>query len=72
MSVVIRNSAKTSLCPSSEFDRISLTPETVLIAYSSGFVTSVSTTSGDAPGYAVSTSTNGRLTSGICSTRSRL
>ncbi len=50
MSVAIRNSANTSLLPSSEFERISLTPETVLIAYSSGLVTSASTTSGDAPG----------------------
>ena len=50
MSVAIRNSAKTWLCPSSELERIRLTPETVLIAYSSGFVTSASTTSGEAPG----------------------
>ena len=69
ISVPIRNSANTSLLPSRELERISLTPETVLIAYSSGLVTSASTTSGDAPGYVVSTSTNGRLTSGICSTR---
>ncbi len=50
MSVAIRNSAKTSLRPSFEFERISDAPETVLIAYSSGLVTSVSTTSGEAPG----------------------
>ena len=50
MSVDIRNSAKTSLWPSRELERIRLAPETVLIAYSSGFVTSASTTSGEAPG----------------------
>src|SRR6185369_16844308 len=72
MSVDMRNSANTWLWPSFEFDRMRLAPETVLIAYSSGLVTSVSTTSGLAPGYAVNTSTNGRLTSGICSTLSRL
>ncbi len=71
MSVDSRNSAKTWLCPSSELERMSFTPATALIAYSSGFVTSVSTDSGDAPGYVVITSTNGRLTSGICSTRRR-
>ena len=71
MSVSSRNSANTWLWPSSELERMSLTPDTVLIAYSSGLVTSVSTASGAAPGYAVITMTNGRLTSGICSTRSR-
>jgi hypothetical protein len=50
MPVAMRNSANTSLLPPREFERISLTPETVLIAYSSGLVTSASTTSGDAPG----------------------
>jgi hypothetical protein len=50
MSVSSRNSANTWLWPSSEFDRMSLTPATVLIAYSSGLVTSTSTASGAAPG----------------------
>ena len=50
MSVAMRNSANTWLCPSSELERMRLAPDTVLIAYSSGFVTSASTTSGEAPG----------------------
>ena len=49
-SVARPNSAKISLRPSSEVERIVRTPDTVLIAYSSGLVTSVSPTSGEAPG----------------------
>ncbi len=45
-----RNSAKTSLRPSREFEMIRLMPETWLTAYSTGLVTSASTASGAAPG----------------------
>lgn len=51
--VVSRNSAKTSLRPSREFEKIRLMPETWLTAYSIGLVTSASTASGAAPGYCV-------------------
>src|SRR5437764_6908093 len=51
---------------------MTFTPDTWLIAYSTGLVTSASTASGAAPGYCVMTSTKGRLVSGICSTRSRV
>ncbi len=64
-----RNSAKTSLRPSREFERIRLTPDTWLTAYSIGLVTSASTASGRGAGIRRhGRSTNGRLTSGICST----
>ena len=53
MSVDRRNSMNIWLWPSREFERISLTPETVLTASSIGLVTSVSTASGAAPGYGV-------------------
>ena len=62
---------KTWLDPSRELEKRRLTPETWFTAYSIGFVTSASTASGAAPGYCVMIITNGRLTSGICSTRSR-
>ncbi len=67
-----RNSTNTWLDPSREFEKVRLTPDTWLTAYSIGLVTSASTASGAAPGYAVMIITNGRLTSGICSTRNRL
>ena len=49
-SVPRRNSTNTWLCPSRELEKMRLTPETVLAAYSIGLVTSASITSGEAPG----------------------
>src|SRR5690349_17254825 len=69
--VVSRTSTKMSLRPSRAFEHTRLPPGTWFTAYSIGFVTSASTASGAAPGYTVVTNTNGKLTSGICSTLSR-
>ena len=71
MSVSSRNSTNTELTPSAVNERTSLTPVTPLTAFSTGLVMSISTASGDAPGYCVCTIRNGSVTSGICSTRSR-
>ena len=71
MSVSRRNSVKTELTPSAVNERTSLTPATPLTAFSIGLVMSISTASGEAPGYWVWMMRNGSVTSGICSTRSR-
>ena len=70
-SIVRSNSTITTDCPSYERDDIVLMPDTVLTASSTGRVMSVSTDSGEAPGYSVVTTTTGKLMSGNWSTRRR-
>ena len=70
MSASSANSMLISPTPSRERELMRLTPAMLLTASSSGFISSRSTASGDAPGYCTLSWAPGKLMSGICSTPS--